>query len=174
MHACVKDIAILVKNMSLGSSGEEKVSRSLSSCSSCFSICLRLFSRFSADTETQPHISRHTPTFVKAQVPKKCEGRSRERTTQLQVQSNALLFWGSERIREKQNTKKKKITGKIREKPVQLQSMLITGSRFARNTMGINNDWGKNKHQVKVSSIHSFVLFCMPIICSCECQTLNN
>ena len=50
-----KDIAILVKNMSLGSSGEEKVSRSLSSCSSCLSICLRLFSRFSAETDTHTH-----------------------------------------------------------------------------------------------------------------------
>lgn len=58
MHACVKDIAIFVRNMSFGSSGEAKVSRSRSSCCSCLSICLRLFSRFSADTETHSRTSR--------------------------------------------------------------------------------------------------------------------
>lgn len=170
MHACVKDIAILVKNMSLGSSGEEKVSRSLSSCSSCLSICLRLFSRFSADTDTHTRISRHTHTHIcnsthkHTHVPRKCEERSRERTTQLQVQSYALLFWGSESIREKQHTKQ--ITGK----PAQLQSMLIMGSHCARNTMGIKNDWGKNKHQVAVRSIHSFLSFCLLLIYSCVCR----
>lgn len=58
MHACVKDIAIFVRNMSFGSSGEAKVSRSRSSCCSCLSICLRLFSRFSADTKTHSRTSR--------------------------------------------------------------------------------------------------------------------
>lgn len=65
MHKCEKDMTILVKNMSRGSSGEEKVSRSFSSCSSCLSICLRLFSRFSAETERYAHTETHNMNKMK-------------------------------------------------------------------------------------------------------------
>lgn len=119
-------------------------------------------------TYTESHTHIRNSTQKRTHVPRKCEERSRERerTTQLQVQSNSLLFWGSERIREKHPHKK--ITGKNeREKPAQLQSVVIVGSHCARNTMGINNDWGKNKHQVKVRSIHSFLLFSLRLKCSC-------
>lgn len=113
MHACVKDIAILVKNMSLGSSGEEKVSRSLSSCSSCLSICLRLFSRFSADTDTHTRISRHTHThtFATAHInTPTCQGNVKKEAErgQLNYRYNHMhYYFEALKVSEKNNIQNK-------------------------------------------------------------------
>lgn len=49
--SALKDIDIFATNLSCLSSGTGKVCKSFSSCWSCLSICLRLFSRFSAETK---------------------------------------------------------------------------------------------------------------------------
>lgn len=78
----------------------------------------------------------HTPTYFQTRIHTLI--KAHVRTTQLKVQSNALLFSSTGRIRK--TTHNNKTTGKMKEKPAQSQSRLIMGSHCAQNTVGINND----------------------------------
>ena len=141
--------------MSLGSSGEEKVSRSLSSCSSCRSICLRLFSRFSADTahvhpDTNTHVCESARKHAHVERYKRKKHRGREDKSITGTIKCVIIV---DALKESQkNNIQKKGTGKRREKPAQMKSMLIMGS-LCQKHQG-NKQWlRKNKHQVKVRSM---------------------
>lgn len=86
-----KDIDIFATNLSCLSSGTGKVFKSFSSCWSCLSICLRLFSRFSAETKIQNIHSvntvNKTHSFQNARV------KTLPKSTQYIVNSDIKAHW---------------------------------------------------------------------------------